>query len=240
MARSVTPCARWAAREAASIGAGVVLAAGAAGAFAGCGANYQSVYEGDIRFEHCYRLDEDPATPVRRKWSCWREWNRGYTYGQSRERTEYGLARERALASARGAPTEGADRAPSAGVIACPMPTDAFAPPPPTLPSAAAQAPSPSAPAPVAAASGGSAVPVASARDTASAHDGAAQRATAKEGSRGAGREAAGDPSLAKAPGATCSEGCGQDWVRCGQSCSGDKCRAACDERYRACMHRCF
>jgi len=25
-----------------------------------CAASYQSIYEGDIRFEHCYRVDEDP------------------------------------------------------------------------------------------------------------------------------------------------------------------------------------
>jgi hypothetical protein len=60
-----------------------------------CGPSIQSIYEGDVRFEHCYRLDLDPnITPSLRE-TCWREWVRSYTYGQTQDRANY--ARQRVL-----------------------------------------------------------------------------------------------------------------------------------------------
>src|SRR5882724_8076406 len=65
-----------------------------------CGPSVQSIYEGNVRFEHCYRLDlEVDAAPTHRE-ACWKEWLGMYTYGQPRDRIEY--ARRRARASSTG------------------------------------------------------------------------------------------------------------------------------------------
>jgi hypothetical protein len=75
-----------------------VLALGVAAS--ACGPSVQSIYEGNVRFEHCYRLDlEVDAAPTHRE-ACWKEWLGMYTYGQPRDRIEY--ARRRAQAFANG------------------------------------------------------------------------------------------------------------------------------------------
>jgi hypothetical protein len=103
------------------------------------GGSYPSAYEGEVRFEHCYRLDEQfaEAPEVRRR--CWHDWIRSYTYGQSRDRVDYAVRRERALADAQANGTHAppanttVDPARVAGQ-GSPVPTSAFASPPPTLP----------------------------------------------------------------------------------------------------------
>src|SRR5437660_2796963 len=71
----------------------------AASAFStACSLTYQSLYEGDVRFEHCYRLDEEKQVPVVEKQRCWHDWTQKQTYGQARERVDYALVREPALA----------------------------------------------------------------------------------------------------------------------------------------------
>jgi hypothetical protein len=99
---------------------------------AACAFGYQSVYEGDVRFEHCYRLDEEKLTPLAEKQACWAEWNRRYTYGQTRDRISYALARQRELGMPH-APN-GEQGHPLLDVPkptnASPQPTTAFAPPP--------------------------------------------------------------------------------------------------------------
>jgi len=110
----------------ASLGVGLITA---------CSLGYQSQYEGDVRFEHCYRLDEERQVSIAEKRQCWHDWVQRNTYGQTRDRVEYALGRERALgqAQALGEPT-----APP-GVVtpkvgnASPQPTNAFAPPPQTM-----------------------------------------------------------------------------------------------------------
>ncbi len=103
--------------------------------FAACSLTYQSVYEGDVRFEHCYRLDEERQVSIGDKLRCWHDWCEKYTYGQTRDRIEYALTRERTLGQAR---ASGERNAPP-GVFtpvaanASPQPTNAFAPPPPTM-----------------------------------------------------------------------------------------------------------
>jgi hypothetical protein len=96
-----------------------------------CSLTYQSLYEGDARFEHCYRLDEEKQLPVQEKQRCWHDWSAKHTYGQSRDRIEYALARERAL----GQTLASGDTAPRGlvfpgGIIWAPQPMSAFAPPP--------------------------------------------------------------------------------------------------------------
>jgi hypothetical protein len=115
----------------------VTLAALAA--LAACGPSFQVVYEGDVRFEHCYALDESTATPMRDKADCWRDWMKHYTYGQTRDRIEYAASRQTALATAPQNPTDEAlmEAAPGGGVrknvISAPMPSSAFAAPPATM-----------------------------------------------------------------------------------------------------------
>ncbi len=59
----------------------------------GCGPSVSSIYEGNIRFEHCYRLDLDPNIAPSHREACWREWTSRYTYGQTRDRLDYARRR---------------------------------------------------------------------------------------------------------------------------------------------------
>jgi hypothetical protein len=106
-----------------------LAAALGAGAMA-CGPSFQATYECDVRFEHCYALDEtDAAEAV--KHQCWHDWLAGYTFGQSRDRVEFASLRVHALSVASGpADDDPPPPAPTRSVVA-PLPTSAFAPPPP-------------------------------------------------------------------------------------------------------------
>jgi hypothetical protein len=126
------------------------IASIAAMALAGCGASYTSIYEGDVRFEHCYRLDEEPSVPVAQKRACWQSWAKYYTYGQTRDRVEYAMSRDRALAEASMNERDAKTAPKPVRAVAAPTPTNAFAPPPQTMPredaGAPADAAAPSAP----------------------------------------------------------------------------------------------
>ena len=69
-----------------------IVAAIGLSAFA-CGPSVSSIYEGNIRFEHCYRLDLDPSIAPSHREACWREWASRYTYGQTRDRLDYSRRR---------------------------------------------------------------------------------------------------------------------------------------------------
>jgi hypothetical protein len=95
-----------------------------------CGASIQAVYEGDVRFEHCMALDSRPdAKPTIRR-ACWEEWVNFYTFGQTRDRIDYALMRQKQLSGA--SDFDEADLGPTkpSGPSAVPDPTSAFAPPP--------------------------------------------------------------------------------------------------------------
>lgn len=101
-----------------------------------CGPSVQSIYEGNVRFEHCYRLDLDLSIAPSHREACWRQWLRTYTYGQPRDRTEYARHRIRAfLAGDVSRPTLNLGSEPSSGerrfYLVAPDPTSAHAPPPP-------------------------------------------------------------------------------------------------------------
>lgn len=64
-----------------------------------CGPSVQSIYEGAVRFEHCYRLDLDLNIASSHREMCWKQWLTQYTYGQPRDRIEYARRRARAFAS---------------------------------------------------------------------------------------------------------------------------------------------
>jgi hypothetical protein len=95
-----------------------------------CGPSFQAVYECDVHFEHCYALDQSGAS-VDAKKECWRDWLHGYTYGQSRDRVEYGGTRYSQLSLDPTLPSEeGRSSMQSKHTVASPVPTSAFAPPP--------------------------------------------------------------------------------------------------------------
>jgi hypothetical protein len=97
------------------------------------------MYEGDVRFEHCYAVDEG-AESVDAKKDCWRAWLHSYTYGQPRDRVEYAAARYGQLSLGPTLPSEEGQTAPPRrreATVGAPMPTNAFAPPPNLAASAA-------------------------------------------------------------------------------------------------------
>ena len=103
---------------------------------ASCGPSVQSIYEGDVRFEHCYRLDLELDVATTHRQACWATWLDRYTYGQSRDRLEYARRRVRAF-------TTGDNDRPVLRVgdnqqqdsrqfyLVVPSPTSVHAPPPP-------------------------------------------------------------------------------------------------------------
>jgi len=105
-----------------------------------CGASVQSINEGNVRFEHCYRLDLDRNIAPSHRLSCWRQWAETYAYGQTRDRVEHARERVRHLAAGETSPPglnlEDAknDAAPPADPAEAPAPTSLHAPPPPTAP----------------------------------------------------------------------------------------------------------
>ena len=101
-----------------------------------CGPSVQSIYEGNVRFEHCYRLDLEVDTAPTHRRACWSEWLRMYTYGQPRDRIEY--ARRRLHSFSNGDVTRptldlGDDKTAEARqfYLVVPAPTSVHAPPPP-------------------------------------------------------------------------------------------------------------
>lgn len=185
-------------------------------ALAGCGPGFQAIYDGNVRFEHCYALEENAQVPMGEKASCWRDWSEHYTYGQTRDRVHYATARYVALSQAPNLPTDEAmmmaapGEAPRATTISAPAPTNAFAPPPRLLePTAPKEAEHP----PEASPTSAPAAPIAA------------------------------PPAL---PASSCADGCASTFRGCGgggcddkASDAGAKC-GACLKTYRACMRGCF
>ena len=101
-----------------------------------CGPSVQSIYEGNVRFEHCYRLDLEVDTAPTHREACWKEWLGTYTYGQPRDRIEYARRRVHAFASGDTArPRLEIDDTKKAEArqfyLVVPAPTSVHAPPPP-------------------------------------------------------------------------------------------------------------
>jgi hypothetical protein len=124
-----------------------MLAAGCAvlGA-SSCGPSVQSIYEGNVRFEHCYRLDLDlEIVPTHRR-HCWEQWLESYRYGQPRDRVEYARRRLRLFASGdferplleieSAAPPGPGSSGLAESTLVRPEPTSVRAPPPAIIPGA--------------------------------------------------------------------------------------------------------
>src|SRR5580765_5558486 len=109
----------------------VPLAFVAAGA---CGPSYQTIYENDARFEHCYAIDDSATSSLDQKAKCWKDWKEHHTFGQTRDRVEYAQSRFVALNSTE-MPTDEAMMHAAPGEVGehtqltAPTPTNAFAPP---------------------------------------------------------------------------------------------------------------
>jgi hypothetical protein len=100
-----------------------------AGAATACGASINALYEGDVRFEHCMALDSRPDVKPTLRRACWEEWNKFYTFGQTRDRVEYASLRQKQLSKA--SDFDEGDWSPSnRGLSAVPEPTSVLAPPP--------------------------------------------------------------------------------------------------------------
>jgi hypothetical protein len=128
---------RWTARTVGGL-LGLVGLVGTLAALAnGCGPSAQAIYEGNVRFEHCYRLDLDKDIAPTHRVVCWREWVATYSYGQTSDRFVHARRRIQAIEAGETSPPEldldGVSRAPAAPAEA-PMPTSLHAPPPATAP----------------------------------------------------------------------------------------------------------
>jgi len=99
-----------------------------------CGPSIQSIHEGSVRFEHCYRLDLDPKIAPSHRHACWDQWTRVYSYGQARDRVEYARRRINELEAGDPEPpvlSLGEQEKRPEREFYMSMPTDAHAPPPP-------------------------------------------------------------------------------------------------------------
>jgi hypothetical protein len=115
-----------------------------------CGPSVQSIYEGNVRFEHCYRLDLEDDVANSHRQACWSNWLNRYTYGQTRDRLEFARRRVRSGESARPELHVGGERKEEESrqfYLVVPAPTSVHASPPPiaTRMNVATQAPSASA-----------------------------------------------------------------------------------------------
>jgi len=99
-----------------------------------CGPSFQTIYENDARFEHCYALDDSATASLDQKAKCWKDWKEHHTFGQTRDRVEYAQSRAVALNQA-DVPTDEAMMHAAPGEVGehqqltAPTPTNAFAPP---------------------------------------------------------------------------------------------------------------
>jgi hypothetical protein len=95
-----------------------------------CGASIQAVYEGDVRFEHCMALDSQPEIKPTIRRSCWEEWEKFYTFGQTRDRVDYAEVRRKQLSIVSDFDEGDWASNSNAKAKAAPDPTSAAAPPP--------------------------------------------------------------------------------------------------------------
>ncbi len=94
------------------------------------------IYEGNVRFEHCYRLDLDPSIAPSHRRACWQDWLARHTYGQSSDRLTHAQQRQEALNRGDQAtlPLLGDAGVQQRQVSApMPMPSNIYSAPPPAL-----------------------------------------------------------------------------------------------------------
>ena len=177
-----------------------------------CGPSVQSIHEGSVRFEHCYRLDLDLDIAPGHREACWKEWLASYTYGQTRDRIDYARRRIRAFSAGDTARPElglSGEQRPEdrAFYLVVPAPSSLHAPP----------------------------APIATRLNDLDAGPPDAGAASSADAAPDAmplppGEECADGCRLAFA---SCSEACGND-------AGSDAACKSCDPDFKACMRRCF
>jgi hypothetical protein len=190
------------------LSAGLVATSG--GLTTGCGPSFQAVYECDVRFEHCYALDQGPAGSTEAMKACWRDWLHGYTYGQPSDRVEYAATRFSELSLDPTLPSVDTDARPKRRTAA-PMPTNAFAPPPNLESDGHGD--------------GASTPPQAHSAIVAAATPLPAAPVSAQQS--------------AQAPGEQCTAACAERWNGCRKGCADGACDS-CDRAYKSCVPGCF
>ena len=173
-----------------------------------CGPSFQTIYENDVRFEHCYAIDDSANSSLAQKAACWKDWREHHTFGQTRDRVEYAQSRYVALSQVPDLPTDEAMMQAAPGEVGeshqltAPTPTNAFAPPQAMAPAdAGAQAP-----------------PAITAFVAPPPPD-------------------AGAPPT-RPPGAVCADDCAHLWAECKSGHDGKKCDAAYDRCVVGCVSR--
>jgi len=207
----------------AGIGAAVLF-----GAAPSCGPSVQNIYEGNLRFEHCYRLDLDGRTAKEHRERCWQRWIEVYSFGQTRDRIEYARRRVRSIENGDvDRPMLNVDspeaREARQFYLSVPAPTSAHSPPPPiaTHYYGPDKPPGPAAP-------GDSCVSrcrSVRARCLADCGTGPAESSSGGKPNRGGNADIGGKQGDGAATGV-------------GGGASGPSCR--CDEDYGSCVRRCF
>ncbi len=215
---------RWVARL--GVGALVGAVVAAVGSFS-CGPSFQAVYDGNVRFEHCYALEENPQTAMPEKAACWQDWSKNYTFGQTRDRVHYATSRHVALSRMSSAPTDEALMMAAPGEtsrdvhITTPSPTNAFVPPPKTLDPDEHHA-------------------------TGTSHPGLGPPVVS--GAMDAGAISPAPAETVTLPASGCSERCAATYRGCGVGCDADagggapktkECKT-CQDKFRICMRACF
>jgi hypothetical protein len=190
--------------------------------FAGCGPSFEAKHAGDVRFEHCYALDEGDSVAMDDKANCWQDYQQNYSFGQTRDRLTYAARRAHLLARSQSLPTDETmmEAAPGQILVApnAPAPSNAFAPPPQMMSSPAASA--------------AAAAPTTSLlTSTPSPIDDAG----------------AGTPPKVEDPGSKCAEKCGDSFHSCESKCDGDSDKKStksscgkCSPTYKHCMSACY
>ncbi len=117
-------------------------------ALSGCGPSVQSIHEGSVRFEHCYRLDLELEVASGHRQACWVSWLKQYTFGQPRDRLDYAARRVRSFSTGDGSgprlQLDAKQRDETRQFyLVVPPPTSVHGPPPPIATRVNASAPPP-------------------------------------------------------------------------------------------------
>jgi hypothetical protein len=184
------------------------------------------IYDGNVRFEHCYRLDLDTSIAPTHRRACWQDWLQKHTYGQTGDRLAH--ARRRLSDLDRGdqatlALKLDAGAEPIRASAGAPLPTSIHAAPPPksvepTMTPAAASATSAN-------------QPPASPPEDDCAH---ACRETWSACAPICGNSAAPNSDNDAGPAGSPSAGRAQETSAAKTGC------AACGKNFKACMRRCY
>lgn len=176
-----------------------------------CGASYQRIYEGDVRFEHCYRLDADPTATRDDRLACWSGWTFAHTVGQNNDRVSYARRRESALRSGDDTPAGPTLITGQPSTVATQQLALTGAPASPARPGVATAGPLP---APTAGPSPSAAV----------------FAVTGGSGGSGSGLSSR----------QLCAQECGQNFTTCVTRCDGPACAQKCGNQVKLCLDTCL